>query len=147
MANYNCRLCLFFFVPVELTGLVITSWWRDEVSGVSWRSWPQQHLDFGCDFWATQQAQHGESWNSTQKHKMNLAVCYAEWVFISFSFFNRVHIWWSPAWAPLGMGTIRGNPLPSSGASLECQWAVRQEEGLSGLSMVTSLGAQIQTVE
>ena len=59
MANYNCRLCLFLFVPVELTGAVITSWWRDEMSGVSWRRSPQQHLDFGCGFWATQQAQHG----------------------------------------------------------------------------------------
>lgn len=37
--------------------------------------------------------------------------------------------------------TVSENPLPSSGTSLECQQAVRQEEGLSGLSMVTSLWA------
>lgn len=91
----------------------------------------------------------GTAWSreGARRHKMNPAVCYAEGVFISFCFFNHIKTWWSPAWAPLGMGTIGGNPLPNSGASLECQWAGRQDEGLSGLSMVTSLGAQIQTVE
>lgn len=147
MANYNCRLCLFFFVLVELTGVVITSCWRDEVSGVS----PGADGPSSTSTLGVAQKPHNrhnmELWSSTQTQKMNLAVCYAEGVFTSFCFFNRIKTWWSPAWAPLGMGTIKGNPLPNSGASLECQWAVRQEEGLSGLSMVTSLRAQIQTVE
>lgn len=52
-----------------------------------------------------------------------------------------------PARAHTGVGTGRDKALAGAAVSLDCGQAVRQEEGLSGHSMVTALRPRIQTAE
>lgn len=84
MANYNCRLCLFLIVLVE--------WGRGSLLVERWSSWLiLAHLAPEAPrIWvwllSHMQAQHGVVKHTTQTHKMNLSVCYAERVFILFCF-------------------------------------------------------------
>lgn len=146
MANYNCRLCPFFSIWWSRGGGRGPSSWGDERPGTSWRSWlgPAPRSGRGLA--------GPHSWGPLWTHetrpcrhaKGTLGSCDAVPVLfccLSLNCMVGLPPALLPAWVPISVQTIRGRAWPERGRFLEHRRAGRQEERLSGLSMVTSLWA------
>lgn len=140
MANYNCRLRLFFPGPVELGGGG-PSWWREKRTAHPGTAGSGLPPGLGRGLAVTHP--RGPAWHRetrpcrhTKRSPGSLRCPTSLFCVCGFVRNRTVNLPSAclPAWVPIRGEPLRGNPLPGRGRCLERQRAGRQEERLSEAS-------------